>query len=378
MLTTVLLLVLLLSAFEGTAAGVAAATPSPMCQSNGAASSDPATAAANRRVEDVLPTGGTAFVAGRFTSLLPPGGGSAVARGRLGACSLATGQILPWNPNANGTVHALAADGGTIFAGGSFTSVGGSARTGLAALRGDTGAATSWKPSVGGGTVKALALAGNTLYLGGTFRSVNGQPRNRLAAVDAATGALRPWDPGKAFDPGATYDVRALAVSGTRVIVGEYYSNPMPNITALDATSGERLGWTTVPTRPVLDLAVSGPRVYAAAAGSGGRIYAFDAATGARRWQASTDGNVQAVWAGSDAVYAGGHFDNLKKSDGTLVPRQRLLALTPTGSLLGWNPGVDKTGQGVYALRGAGGLVAAGEFRFIGGKAQQGLARFGL
>jgi outer membrane protein assembly factor BamB len=368
----------LLAASQGTAVGAASAVPSPMCKSNAAAAGDPAATATARRVEDVLPLGGTVYVGGRFTSLLPPGGGAEVARGRLGACSLASGAIQPWNPGADAPVFALAGDSRAIFVGGLFKAVGGASRSGLAALNPTTGAALGWKPSVGGGAVKTMALSGNTLYVGGTFKSVNGTPRNRLAALDVTTGALKGWDPGKRFDPTATYDVRALVVSGSRVIVGEYFTNAMPNIMAVDAASGGQLPWTTVPTRPVLDLSVYGSRLYAAAAGSGGRLYAFDVATGTRKWQLSTDGNIQAVWATSDAVYAGGHFAAVRNANGSTTPRARLLATSPSGALLGWNPGVDQSGQGIYVLRGGASLVAGGEFRFIAGQARQGLVRFGL
>jgi outer membrane protein assembly factor BamB len=378
MLGGMAILGLLMPAFQGEAAAVASGTPSAMCQSNGASSSDPETDAKNRRVDDVLPVGGRLYLGGRFTSLLPPGGGTAVARGRLGACSLSTGAILSWNPGANGPVYALAGNSTTIFVGGSFTSVGGVSRGALAAVRADTGAVTSWKVSVSGGAVRAMALSGNTLYVGGAFKSVGGQARNGLAAVDAGTGALLSWNPGKAFDPAATYEPRSIVVYGSRVIVGEYYSNPMPNLMAVDAASGARLSWSSVPTRPILELSVYGSRVYAAAAGSGGKLYAYDAGTGSQKWSVSTDGNVQAVWAASDAVYAGGHFANVKKSDGTLIPRARLLAVSPTGSLLGWNPSLDQSGNGPTAMRGSTALVVGGDFKFVNAKAQRGLARFGL
>jgi len=37
--------------------------------------------------------------------------------------------------------------------------------------------------------------AGGTVYAGGSFTAIGGQPRNRLAALDAATGTATAWDP---------------------------------------------------------------------------------------------------------------------------------------------------------------------------------------
>lgn len=371
----------LVAGVQGPAFGALPSTiPAPMCQSKGVETSDPVATATAQRVQDILIVGSNAYFGGRFTSMLSPDGSTEKTRHRLGACSLGAGDILDWNPDADGTVYALASASGTglIYAGGSFTHVGGAYHPRIVAIDPGTGKATGWPAKVGGGSVKTLAVSGSTLYLGGTFKTVNGQPRNRLAAVDTGTGALLDWNPGAAFDPAATYDVRALVVSGTAVIVGEASnSNAMPNMMRVDGSSGARLSWNYVPTRPILGLSLSGTRVYAAATGSGGRLYAFNASTGSRAWQLTTDGNIQGVWATTDAIYAGGHFDNVKNPDGTLTPRDRLLAVSPSNVLLGWDPGVDQSGQGPYSLRGtSSALLIGGEFRFLAGDAHQGIGKF--
>jgi hypothetical protein len=82
-----------------------------------------------------------------------------------------------WNPNPDRPVSALAVAGDTVYAGGSFTTVGGQARNNLAALDATTGAATAWNPNVVGGVgpfgfswVGALAVAGDTVYAAGELR----------------------------------------------------------------------------------------------------------------------------------------------------------------------------------------------------------------
>ena len=61
-------------------------------------------------------------------------------RNRLAALGAANGQLVAgFNPNANGTVSALAVAGNTVYAGGSFSSIGGQPRSGILALNTATG-----------------------------------------------------------------------------------------------------------------------------------------------------------------------------------------------------------------------------------------------
>lgn len=94
----------------------------------------------------VIATNDTVYVGGGFQGL-----GNGTARRNLVAYRASDAAVLPWNPNADYTVWALAlsGDGASVFAGGSFQNVGGSAAYGLAKIHGTSGALdTSWRPSV--------------------------------------------------------------------------------------------------------------------------------------------------------------------------------------------------------------------------------------
>jgi hypothetical protein len=93
------------------------------------------TAAPNGRVHAIVRIGDTVYLGGSFTAVRRPDGTTAT-RNRLAAFRVSTGQLTTWNPNANGTVLALAtsSDGTRVFAGGDFTAVG-------------AGPATAWPSS---------------------------------------------------------------------------------------------------------------------------------------------------------------------------------------------------------------------------------------
>ncbi len=96
----------------------------------------------------------------------------------------------------NGTVRALELDGGDLYIGGTFTTVGGTTRNRLAKLNATTGALnTGFNISVSGGTsptVYALEVSnnGNRLYVGGEFTAVGGLTRNNIAEINLTTNAV--------------------------------------------------------------------------------------------------------------------------------------------------------------------------------------------
>ncbi len=326
------------------------------------------------RVGDMIVLGGT------FTSMRSPSG-QTVTRNRLAAISATTGELLPWNPNPNGTgvrTVAASADGGTVYVGGTFTSVGGAARTNAAALSAATGTATPFIANANS-TVRQIRVIDGRLYLVGTFWKVNGVGRGNGAEVDPATGALRTWDPkvtaGLVTVAGGT---GVEDVNDDGIYVGGYFSAiggvPRDHVAKVDRASGALMPWTSGSTcqdstNPcdVWDILATPDSIYLAQGGPGGRIVSLDPQTGAQRWWTGGDGDFTSVLRDGTKLYAAGHFADAVGG----VPRAGVVVLDArTGGVLPDLTTALVGGSGVWQLLLDGGMLrACGQFTTVGSTA---------
>jgi hypothetical protein len=141
---------------------------------------------ASGAVYKFVQAGGTMYAGGAFGSVSTAPGvspGGTFARNNIVAFDPASGVIRPFAPNVAGEVWALAANGTSLYVGGTFTTVNGVARRGIAKLDQVTGAVdTAFNANLASGKVTDAAVVGGRLLIGGTFPG-------RLRAVNLATGA---------------------------------------------------------------------------------------------------------------------------------------------------------------------------------------------
>lgn len=174
----------------------------------------------NGAVYAIALAGGKLFAGGVFTD----------AGGNANADFLAVWDGVTWAPfcNAsgaafNGNVVALQVIGNTLYVGGSFTNGAGiKAADYLLACDLTTGASRSTVPSdgdLGGGVYALTADKNGTLYAGGTFSNVGGNLA--IDYVGAYDGTWHPMGSGPGAGGGSINGyVRALASDGTNVYVG--------------------------------------------------------------------------------------------------------------------------------------------------------------
>jgi hypothetical protein len=366
------------------------------------------------RVLTVAANGGTVYLGGDFGAVAPPGSkdtAALVERKHLAAFSDSGKKLADWNPGADKEVRALlvAPDGRRIYAGGTFSRIGGTTQSRLAALDSATGAIdAAFRPPKPDAIVRALALSpdGKVLYVGGDFSTLTGadgtvEARPHLAALDAATGSLLPWLPpedagGRYYGhtgvkdktrPGGVHAIIASA-DGTTVHVGGSFLSfgGRSGLVSLDARTGQPTPWQTEIDRPVFGLTAGrdGHTFYAATGGTGGRLIAFRPhGRPEGTWEVKTDGDNLAVVETPTTVYLIGHYDNIVQPDSDCyqycpdgTARAHLSAFDHNGKIQDWSPTAN-TPTGPYtATADDGHLYIVGEFTKINGVHRVGFAAF--
>ncbi len=144
-------------------------------------------------VYSIAQVGDTMVLGGTFSSARNDSSQTSLTRNRLLAFNANTGVIsttfVP-NPNGNITTVIPAGDGTSVYVAGSFSSIGGVARSNVARVRVSDGAViTAFNAGTISGNIKDLRLKDGRLWLAGAFTHVNGKAQKALATVDPTTGA---------------------------------------------------------------------------------------------------------------------------------------------------------------------------------------------
>jgi outer membrane protein assembly factor BamB len=204
-------------------------------------------------------SGSRLYVGGRYSGI------DGSQRRRLAAVDTGTGDVITtFRPSPNGVVKAVrvSPDATKVYAGGSFTEIGGQVRLhSTAEVLASTGDATAFNPSQGGGKVVTIGLiptggrvffatenntlfaydvtsatpawevktSGNTqaiavspteIYIGGHFSQIqtsNNAKRNLIASLHPATGQATAWNP---IMDGRNKGVWAIEMSPAHLLVG--------------------------------------------------------------------------------------------------------------------------------------------------------------
>jgi hypothetical protein len=288
-----------------------------------------------------LPTQTLLYLQGDFSNI------AGQPRAGIASIDAGTAGLSSFNPAPDGSVRSIAIVVGpfsvtTVYAGGTFSNIGGQPRSAIAALDPSTGVAQSWDPR-GDGAVECLMRLGNKVYAGGTFASMGWVNRSGAAAFDAIGGAVTDWNPNvipHSFNPP---NVSALWISGHTIYIGGYFTGvggqSRNGVAAVDDLLGVANAWD--------------PNV-------------------------GVDGTVLALWLAQGRMYIGGSFNTLGG-----VARQNLGAVDAgTGAIFsGLAPSI--TGGAVQALRVVTSDVVitppkvfiGGYFTAVGGVTRNGLAQ---
>lgn len=328
-------------------------------------------------VSQIAPDGvGGWFLAGSFTSV----GGRPI----VGFARVASDRSVDerFRLVLNGAIRRLAVAHGKVYLVGDFTTVNGGARPGLAAIDASTGGLTAWGAGFDpqGRSLTTIAVSSIGVYVAGrrslypygdriwgfdagSGRGLFAKDSNWVGAlaassariyvggagyqrpvwaIDALTGDDTSWQPDMQFViQSGTYGdytaIGAMLLDGGRLYFGGRFLSTTGrlNLTAVDATTGERAPWRpTVGGIPVA-LTRVGPYIAAIHSGgfSGGALEVFDTGAGATiPFTPGVVGGISAVAAVPEGVVLGGGF-----SGGGAVPRSRLASVDlDTRALESW------------------------------------------
>lgn len=272
--------------------------------------------------------GNTMYVGGNFTTVRNSSGSESVAQPYLAAFNATTGEwIRSFRPQLNHQVKALTAlPGGRLAVGGEFTTAQGAARRGLAVYDTATGALDpAWDTtlenrvqSTSKVSIRALDTDGTRLYVGGQFTHfVRGT--SAVYARNAGRMVISTQRADTAWNPNFNGTVAALDVSddASRVYFGGYFttsgSATADRGAAVSTASGAALTpWTvrhSTSGSAKYQQAVkqAGDKVWLG--GSQHNMFSYDTSTLALEDTGITrsGGDIQAMDANSDVVYAGCH-----------------------------------------------------------------------
>ncbi len=166
----------------------------------------------NSRVYDIALDGSDVYIAGSFTSV------NSTTRNRAAKLSAADGSLdATWNPNSDYDIRSLAVTSTNVYCGGVFWNIGGQARNSIAKLNKTNGNAdASWNPGASSGsTVYSVAVDGSYIYAGGSFTTIGGLSRNYIAKLDDSNGnAVSGWD------ANASSSVYKIKIIGSDIYTG--------------------------------------------------------------------------------------------------------------------------------------------------------------
>ncbi len=267
-------------------------------------------------------------------------------------------------------VEALAAGGSRLYAGGAK----------LQAFNSTTGRRAAWAPPAPNQTVRALGVSGDKVLVGGDFSGVGGVFRDGLATVDLGSGQPTAWHPRLTGLEGRLPEVTAIGLSGSTVYIGGDFSRvggkPRIQVAAVSATGAQVTSWApkVTPDNQVLAITARGSSVYL---GGFGVASSYDAA-GKLRWNSPPGGIssfVHAIAVVGNTVYLGGSFDVIGGAT-----RHALVAVDASnGSTTAWEPRISESDgtEEVHALAVRGSrLYVGGSFDSAGGTKRHLLASF--
>lgn len=331
---------------------------------------------------------GNLFVGGYFTTI---GGSSRHYLAKIPGIGAGTVDGS-WAPALNSVVDVLTVQGTDLYVGGYFTAVGNTARNLIAKLStNDPSVVDSmWNPDADGGVYAIAVAPSGDVVAGGSFATIGGQTRLGIALLTGSVGAAAPLSGLALASPGAhdTGWINAVARDASgRTMVGGFFDfagdgTRRNNIARFNADGGLDALWNPNAFGEISALAIDGNGDIVAGGNFSeignqyhrgiAKLSPSGAGEADASWNpAGADGYVSAIVVDGSDVYAAGAFSSIGG-----VARNRIAKLADSGAGTvdpTWNPDANEFVQTL--VRDGGSLYAIGLFTAIGGQARNHIAK---
>ena len=313
----------------------------------------------SERVMSLASIGGTLYVGGNYTM--------AGGQGARNISKYASGTWTPFSGTGlDGTVSAIAVSGNDVYVGGNFSSAGTATAGKIAKWNNLTGTWTALGTGIVGDntSIQAIAVVGNKVYAGGTFTSIGGVSANNIAVWNGTT-----WS---AMGTGANATVRVIIARGDELYIGGDFTSAggqvANRVARWNGSSWNGLGSTILPTS-VVSMAFKGNDLYVTTPTTTVANPAYFSKYDGTTWTALGgdlgDRGVSSVAVIGDDIYVSGGFTTINGVTVNRIAKYNNGTWTPLGNGLPPVGGPSIGGTRLITLGSE--LISIGDFTLASG-----------
>lgn len=259
--------------------------------------------ASGNNVNTITSNGNSLYIGGQLNWL------GANNKNHLMALETQHGEASIWSPQPDNSVNSMQFIGSTIYISGAFANVSDIARPSIAALNTSNDATVlPWNPNPTGGSVYTLGKSNGQIFAFGSYTSIGGQARTKVAVLNATTGLATATQFANLPNLNFNYNNWDAGVNDSYLAVSWNAGN---QIYRYNASTGAQLASITVPI--IRQMQLVGDHLYLSGWSINGAetattLYSLSMGTQQTSWKVNPNWDVVTAAEYNGRVYVGGTF----------------------------------------------------------------------